>query len=148
MFSVINSSAVVDVANITGNSRQWYIGFSSNNNNNNAMARGPVLMPAHFMSPMMSFGAVKYSNTRPSAKPMGQGWYRHLCARYGALPDASCIEFLALPTAIILALLDLCGIKQTLFKRANLCCMSGIVHSKMTAPLPVCSAKLSIFGVS
>ena len=55
---------------------------------------------------------------------------------------------LALSTAIIPALLELVENKQTLFKRANLRCMSGIVHSKMTAPLPVCSAKLSIFGVS
>ena len=51
---------MVSVANITGNSRQWYIGFSSNNNNNNTMPRGPVLMPAHLMPPMMSFSSCSW----------------------------------------------------------------------------------------
>ena len=89
LFSAMDSSAVVEVATIRGN-RQWHMGSSSNNNN--STPQGPALMPAHFMPPTMSFGAFKYSNIRPSASPMGQGWYRQLCVKYGALPDAGCFD--------------------------------------------------------
>ena len=88
--SAMNSSDVVHVANIRSN-RQWHIGSSSNDNK--SVPQGPALIPAHFTPPTMLVGAVKYRNTRPSAYLMGQGWYRQLCMRCGALPDAGCIDF-------------------------------------------------------
>ena len=86
----MDSSDAVEVASIRGN-RQWHIGSFSNDNH--SMPQGPALMPANFNPPTIPFGAVKYRNTRPSANPMGQGWYMQHCVRYGALPDAGCIDF-------------------------------------------------------